>query len=108
MVNELAGRLRARLTVERWVGVPDGAGGFTGEGWRASGRVWAELAAAGHRNGVEAEARRARTRMKATLRPCSVDAACRLRWDGRLFQVLAVTRDPATPDRTGLLIEEAA
>ena len=108
MESELAGRLRARLTVERWVGVADGVGGFEGEGWKVSGRVWAELAAAGHRSGVEAETPVARTRLKATMRPYAVDSSCRLKWGERVFRVLAVTRDPATPDRMGLLMEEAA
>lgn len=107
MDKGLAGRLRARLTVERWLGLADGAGGFDGEGWQVSGQIWAELADATTPIVSEAERRVPRTRVKATTRPCAVDAACRLRWGARVFSVLSVTRDPAAPDRMKLLLEES-
>lgn len=105
---ELAGRLRARLTVERWAGVGDGAGGFgEGDGWEVRGKVWAELMAAPVAVGRDGEAVARRGRFRGVMRPGAVDATCRLRMGERLFQVLAVTRDPSTPDRMGLLLEES-
>lgn len=105
-VRELAGRMRARLTLERWAGVPDGAGGFEGEGWRLVRAIWADLSDLGEEQERAGEATRARRRLRAIVRPADIDSRCRLRWDGRIFAVLSARTDPATPDRMRLVIEE--
>lgn len=104
--GELAGRMRARLTVERWAGVPDGAGGFAGEGWQVVRAIWAELADLGEDRETAGEATRLRRRLRAVIRPAEVDTRCRLRWGERLFAVLAARTEPGQPDRMRLLIEE--
>lgn len=104
--REMAGRMRARLTLERWAGVPDGAGGFEGEGWRLVRAIWADLSDMGEDRDRAGEATRVRRRLRAIVRPADIDNRCRLRWDGRTFAVLSARTDPATPDRMKLVIEE--
>lgn len=107
MVSGLAGRLRTRLGVERFSGAADGAGGFDG-GWQPNGSLWAELSEAGEDARIEGEARVRRARWKVLAREGAIDLTCRLRWGTRAFAVLSLTRDPATPDRLRLLVEEVA
>ena len=108
MASGLTGRLRTRLGVERFTTVgADGAGGFDG-GWTAAGQVWAEMAESGEDARSEAAAKVRRGRWKVTAREGAIDTACRLRWGARAFAVLSVMRDPTTPDRMRLLVEEVA
>ncbi len=106
--GELAGRMRARLVLERWTGLPDGAGGFAGEGWQVVRALWGELADLPEDRETAGEATRLRRRMRATVRPTDIDTRCRLRWGSRVFAVLSARCDPAAPDRMRLLIEEIA
>lgn len=102
MNQEFAGRLRTRLGLERWVE----AGGAAG--WRDEGELWADVTLAPERTLEGAEAERFRNRLKVRLRTADVDPTCRVRVDGRLYAVLAARRDPRTPDRMELLVEEQA
>lgn len=105
MGQEFAGRLRARLDVERWTGVPDGAGGFEAR-WTPSGAVWAEIATAGQRAATEGGQHFTHPRFRAVMREGDLDRSCRLRWGNRVLSVLNVSRDPKHPDRMQLLLEE--
>lgn len=102
MDGEFAGRLRTRLTLERWAETA-GVGG-----WAAGGELWGDVALASERPLDDAEAERFRGRLKVRTRPADVDTTCRLRLDGRSYAVLAARRDPRTPDRMELLLEERA
>lgn len=103
---ELAGRLRERVTLERWVGVADEFGGEAGA-WTSEGVLWAEIASAGHGAGVEAERRVRRQRHRVRVRSAArVDLGCRLGWRGRVLAVLSVERDAGRPDWIELLVEE--
>ncbi len=107
MVSGFAGRLRTRLGVERFVALSagDGAGGFDG-GWHPSGSIWVEMTEAGDDARVEGDQRVRHSRWKVLAREGAIDLTCRLRWGACAFAVLSVTRDPATPDRLRLLVEE--
>ena len=108
MASGLAGRLRTRLRIERFdPQATDGAGGFTGN-WTQAGAIWAEMAEAGEMAATEGGQRARRTRFKVTSRAADFDLAYRLRLGERAFTVLSVTRDPMTPDRMRLLVEEIA
>ena len=107
MADGFAGRLRTRLGVERFFGVGDGIGGYEG-GWTSAGQVWAELSEAGEEARIEGERRVRRARWKVLARAGEIDLTCRLRWGVRAFAVLSIVRDPATPDRMRLLVEEVA
>lgn len=100
MAEEFAGRLRTRLGLERW------ADAGSGPGWQAAGELWAEVAPASDRIREDGGAEQYRGRLRVRLRPADVDESCRLLWEGRAYAVLATRRDPATPDRMELLIEE--
>lgn len=106
---ELAGSLRERVTIERWQAARDENGADVGE-WRRLAAVAAALvpeAADGAAAGFEGEAPRSRGRWLVTLRAGpAIDLATRLRWRGRTLAVLAVTADPARPDRLLLRVEE--
>lgn len=106
MADGLAGRMRARVAIERWVGAADGLGGVIAPAWRAERRVWAELTAQSARIVDEADATALKARFRATMRPCPLDRGQRLRWGARAFGVLGVERDPATPDRITATLEE--
>lgn len=98
MEREFAGRLRTRLMVERWAE----------SGWVDGGELWGDVALASERPLDDAEAERFRGRLKVRTRPADVDATCRVKLDGRAYAVLAARRDPQTPDRMELLVEERA
>lgn len=105
MDTGFAGRLRFRLGVERFVGGEDGAGGFVGA-WTPGLPVWADMNPAGDHLLVEADGRASRPRFHVELRAGDLDRMCRLRFGARAFAVLSVTKDPHTPDRMGVLVEE--
>lgn len=106
---ELAGSLRERVVIERWLAGRDENGADVGE-WRRLASVAAALVPEGTSGGApgfEGEAVRSRMRWQVTLRAGPViDLATRLRWRGRSLAVLAVTTDPARPDRLTLRAEE--
>lgn len=104
-MGELAGRLRERVRVERWVGGPDLSGGEVGS-WVAGESVWAEVVSGGFGAATEAErvAKHPRYRLRMR-REARADLRCRLRWRGRVLAVLSVARDPWAPV-VELLVEE--
>ena len=105
-MTEFAGLLRERMTLERAIGVSDGAGG-TIAGWARLGEIWAGITADRPGPGVEAERRSRRARYRVILREREdVTLSCRLLWRRGSLGIIGITRDPATPGQIELLVEE--
>lgn len=105
-MSELAGRLRARVVIERRSAVDDAHGGI-GDLWDVIDAVWAEVRPETGGPEVVADRRRTGRRWLVTLRPCDVRIGDRLRWQERLLAPRAIERDPAWPDRLTIRVEEA-
>lgn len=104
--RELAGALRERVGIERWLGAPDGAGGSEGA-WTLVAERWAAVEAEGFGPAAEAERPSRAPRFRVTLRtPVDVAMGDRLAWRERAFAVLSVIRDPARPERIEISMEE--
>ena len=104
--DELAGRLRERVTILRADPARDALGGAAPE-WVALATRWAAIDPDGTGDAVAGEAADAAARFRITLRP-GVAAAIgdRIGWAGRTLRVRAIVEDPATPDRIVLRVEE--
>ncbi len=101
MTNELAGRLRERVTIEQWQESRDAAGLATGN-WAVAAVAFAHVALDRPVNTdfLVGDAEQTASRWRVTFRaPLAVSVTSRLWWRGERLTVLAVERDPATPDR---------
>lgn len=101
VMDELAGRLRERVTIEQWRESRDAAGLAAGA-WEIDGVVAAQMALDRPVNAdlLVGDAEQTAARWRVTLRaPVAVGVTSRLWWRGERLTVLAVERDPATPDR---------
>jgi head-tail adaptor len=98
-MSELAGKLRERVTVAS----PSEARGPAGEAgvdFMEGDPVWASVEPVREAPTVGAERRTQRPRYRVTLRgEIGVKPGDRLVWRGETLSVLAVTRDPARPER---------
>ncbi len=100
-MTEFTGLLTERVTLEHWVGDPDGGA------WVAGGDAWASLAPADHGPTVVGEGRVSRPRYRVTLRARGdVGLATRFGWRGRVLAVLRVEPDPRQPDRATFIVED--
>ena len=105
-MSELAGALRERVAVERFVGVPDGAGGTSGDGV-ALANLWAAVGHDGFGPAAEGERVSRAPRYRVTIRQWSdVEIGDRLRWHGAALRVLSVARDPRRPECVEMVTEE--
>jgi SPP1 family predicted phage head-tail adaptor len=84
------GALRHRLVLETPVRSSDGGGGATVT-WSPVAEVWAQIIAVGGKETVVAEALAGRVSHEIVIRyRAGVVPAMRLRWGGRIFEILAV------------------
>jgi head-tail adaptor len=105
--GHLAGALSERVTLLRRAETRDALGGAV-VSWADGGLRWAALVPAGEADGT-GDRPFGVPRWSATLRAgVAVAPGDRLMWRDRLVGVLAVTADPATPDRLTLKLEEVA
>lgn len=88
-----AGKLRERVTIERPVRTPDGAGGADVT-WEALATVWAEVVALGGTEAALGERMEARAPHRVTIRfRDDVTAEMRLAWRGGALAIRGL-RDP--------------
>lgn len=103
MSEELAGRLRERLTIERG-SVRNDAGAAAGDPVVGI-PMWAAVRAEQPARGVDAERIASLPRYRVTMRASAAAVGDTLRWKGQALRVLAVTHDPVEPDRVSILAE---
>jgi head-tail adaptor len=108
MAGEFAGRLRQRISVEQRVGGRDALGSAAGA-WQLLATVWAAIEP--DRSGDPSAADRVTSwpRYVVTLRRRDdLDLDCRVQWQGGVYRLCAIERDPALPDRMTLRVEQMA
>lgn len=89
--QELASRLRHRVTLQQPSETPDGAGGVT-RTWQDVATLWAEIEALSANESVEAARLVSGITHRITLRYRSgVTAQMRVSFDGRVFNIRSVT-----------------
>ena len=104
---EFIGSLRERVTVEHWQAAADDTGAAAGA-WTAQASVWAAIVPVDtSATPVVGEQRTQRPRFRLTLRQRGgIDLVTRIRWQGRALTVLRIERDPRTPERLTILVED--
>jgi SPP1 family predicted phage head-tail adaptor len=104
-MEEFAGSLRERITIQRPVDTPDGGGGAHRQ-WQDVQTVWAAVhpvARDEQRYGAHVASR---ARFGIVLRADGVIAAdARLLWRGMILGIVSVLHDPATQDRCTIFAE---
>lgn len=105
MKDEFAGRLKTRLSLERWTGESDQAGSFQVR-WTPVATIWAEMVRATQSSSTEADSRVAKLKYRATIRAREIDLSNRIVWRSKVLSILSVNEDPSAPHKMELLLEE--
>jgi SPP1 family predicted phage head-tail adaptor len=106
--GEFAGRLRERVIIEADAGLR-GPGGLPAGQWRVVANVAAAVMPLASAREAEAMALSANPRFRVVIRAHDeVMPGQRLHWRGRILRLMAVTRDPRTPEAMELTVEEGA
>lgn len=104
--DELAGRLRERVTILRQAGDRDALAGAEGA-WMPIGSRWAAVVADGSGEAVVGESPSAAAKFRVTIRAgLAVLPADRIDWMTRRLTVRAAIADPTLPERIVLMAEE--
>lgn len=102
----LIGRLRQRLTLQRESGTPDAGGGYA-LGWVDLATVWGAVEALTGRERLQAAALESTVTHRMLLRArTDIDAAMRVVWRGRAFNIRAHLDRTGRDRLTELLVEE--
>jgi head-tail adaptor len=106
--KELAGRLAQRIEVQSQLENPDGIGGKS-INWQKSAIIFAEVFVFGrdkqYYQGRTVHSQRLRIRCRSEH---AVDLRQRVLWQGSIFSIVQVVRDPACPAEMIIYAEQVA
>jgi SPP1 family predicted phage head-tail adaptor len=100
-----AGQLRHRIAIQTNTPSQDSYGQPV-ESWATAATVWAAVEMLGGRERMTAQQMESEASVRFRIRRRDVNAQQRVSWDGRIFDIEAITHDPTNRRETVLLCSE--